>query len=71
MPGRLERTDGALSTARMSELRFALDAPTPAERRDLGNPLLRAAWSAALAETRILVLDLVVEVDEAVAGGLA
>jgi hypothetical protein len=31
--------------------------------------LLRAAWSAALEETRILLLDLLVEVDEAAVGG--
>jgi hypothetical protein len=54
----------------MSELRFAADALTAAERRDLANPL-RAAWNAALGETRILVLDQVVKVDEAVAGGRA
>ena len=40
-----------------------------AERRDLANALLRAAWSAALEETRILLLDLLVEVDEAAVGG--
>ena len=40
----------------------------PAERRDLANALLRAAWSAALEETRILLLDLLVEVDDAVVG---
>ena len=41
-----------------------LDVLTPAERRDLANALLRAAWSATLAETRIRLLDLFVEVDE-------
>jgi hypothetical protein len=40
-----------------------LDLLTPAERRDLANALLRAAWSAALEETRILLLDLLPEVD--------
>ena len=42
---------------------------TPAERRDLANALLRAAWSATLPETRVLLLDLLIEVDGATAGG--
>lgn len=46
----------------MTELRVDLDQLSPAERRDLANALLRAAWSAALAETRILLLDLLTEV---------
>jgi hypothetical protein len=54
----------------MSELRLELDALSPAERRDLANALLRAAWNAALEETRIMLLDLLVEVDETVAGDL-
>jgi hypothetical protein len=44
------------------------DVLTPAERRDLANALLRAAWSAALEDTRILLLDLLIEVDEAAIG---
>ena len=40
-----------------------LDLLTPAERRDLANALLRAAWSATLTETRVLLLDLLVEAD--------
>jgi hypothetical protein len=55
-----------------SEMRFLgidLDLLTPAERRDLANALLRAAWSAALEDTRILLLDLLLEVDEAAIGG--
>jgi len=36
---------------------------TPAEQRDLANALLRAAWSAALEETRVLLLDLSLETD--------
>jgi hypothetical protein len=48
-----------------------VDALTPAERRDLANALLRAAWSATLAETRILLLDLVMEVDDAAIEGKA
>jgi hypothetical protein len=42
-----------------------LDLLTPAERRDLANALLRAAWSAVLAETRTLLL----EIDRASLGG--
>src|SRR5512144_2177981 len=38
-----------------------LDTLTPAERRDLGNALLRAAWSAALEGTRILLLGLILK----------
>ena len=45
-----------------------LDVLTRAERRDLANALLRAAWSATLEETRILLVDLLVDVDEAVIG---
>ena len=48
----------------MSELRVALDVPTPRERCDLGNALLRAAWSATVEETRIVLFDLLVEADE-------
>jgi len=46
-----------------------LDTLSPAERRDLANAVLRAAWSAALENTRILLLDLFIEVDEASVGG--
>jgi hypothetical protein len=52
----------------MSQLHVELDALSPAERRDLANALLRAAWSAALEETRILLLDLLVAADDAVLG---
>jgi hypothetical protein len=48
----------------MNALRIELEALTPAERRDLANALLRAAWTATLGETRILLLDLMVAVDE-------
>ena len=41
---------------------------TPAERRDLANAFLRAAWSATLTETRTLLLELLVEADESVLG---
>jgi hypothetical protein len=53
----------------MRILGIDLDLLTPAERRDLANALLRAAWSAALEDTRILLLDLLIEVDEAAIGG--
>jgi hypothetical protein len=48
-----------------------VDVMTPAERRDLANALLRAAWSATLAETRILLIDLLIEVDDAAIEGEA
>jgi hypothetical protein len=53
----------------MRVLGIDLDLLTPAERRDLANALPRAAWSASLEDTRILLLDLLIEVDEAVLGG--
>ena len=52
----------------MSRLSIELELLTPAERRDLANALLRAAWSAALEDTRILLLDLLLEVDDAAVG---
>jgi hypothetical protein len=52
----------------MGMLGIDLDLLTPAERRDLANALLRAAWSATLTETRILLLDLLIEVDDAAIG---
>jgi hypothetical protein len=55
----------------MPILGIDLDLLTPAEQRDLANALLRAAWSATLAETRILLLDLLIEVDDAAIGGTA
>lgn len=55
----------------MLALRVDLEPLTPAERRDLANALLRAAWSAALEETRILLLDLVVQADGGVLGEAA
>ena len=48
----------------MTQVRLELDVLSPAERRDLANALLRAAWSAVLEETRIVLLDLLVEVDD-------
>jgi hypothetical protein len=47
----------------MSTLSVDLNRLSPAERRDLANALLRAAWSATLTETRVLLLDLLVEAD--------
>jgi hypothetical protein len=55
----------------MGILAIDLDLLTPAERRDLANALLRAAWSATLSETRILLLDLLIEVDDVALGGTA
>ena len=55
----------------MTQLRIELDALSPAERRDLANALLRAAWSAVLEDTRIVLLDLLVEVDDTVLGEAA
>jgi hypothetical protein len=48
----------------MRLIRIDLDLLTPAERRDLANALLRAAWGAALEETRVLLLDLAIATDE-------
>jgi hypothetical protein len=53
----------------MGMLAVDLDLLTPPERRDLANALLRAAWSATLTHTRILLLDLLLEVDDAATGG--
>lgn len=52
----------------MLSVQIDLQPLTPAERRDLANALLRAAWSAALEETRIMLLDLVVQADHGVLG---
>jgi hypothetical protein len=55
----------------MGILEVDLQLLTPPERRDLANALLRAAWSATLAQTHILLLDLLIEVDDAAIGGTA
>ena len=65
MPSLLARTAESCREARSASNSTRL---SPAERRDLANALLRAAWSAALEETRILLLDLLVEVDDLVVG---
>ena len=46
-----------------------LNLLTRAERHDLAKALVRAAWSAALENPRTLLLDLLIEVDEAAIGG--
>lgn len=48
----------------MKRLNIDVDQLAPTERRDFANALLRAAWSAALEQTRIVLLDLLVEIDE-------
>ena len=55
----------------MGYLSIDLDLLSAAERRDLANALLRAAWSAVLQETRIALLDLIVEVDDTILGEAA
>ena len=52
----------------LTTLEIELERLTPAERRDLANALLRAAWSAVLEETRIVLLDLLTAADESVLG---
>ena len=48
----------------MTTLCIDCESLTPSERRDLANALLRAAWSATLEPTRLLLLELVVETDD-------
>jgi len=55
----------------MGYLSIDLDQLSGAERRDLANALLRAAWSAVLQETRITLLDLIVELDDTILGEAA
>ena len=55
----------------MIQLLIELDVLSPAQRRDLANALLRAAWSAVLEDTRIALLDLLIEVDDTVLGDAA
>lgn len=47
----------------MRRLLIDLDVLSAGEQRDLANALLRAAWSAALEEVRVMLLDLFLEVD--------
>ena len=53
----------------MRILGIELDLLTPAGRRDLANALLPAAWSAALEDTRVPLLALLLEIDDAAVGG--
>jgi hypothetical protein len=53
----------------MARVAINLETLTDAERRDLANAFLRAAWCATLAETRTLLLDLLVETDATVLSG--
>ena len=55
----------------MTQWLIELDVLSPAQRRDLANALLRAAWSAVLEDTRIALLDLLIEVDDTVLGDAA
>ncbi|WP_187369263.1 hypothetical protein [Baekduia soli] len=48
----------------MRRLLIDLEVLSSGEQRDLANALLRAAWSAALEETRVMLLDLFIEVDQ-------
>jgi hypothetical protein len=50
---------------RIDSILILLDTLNPAERCDLANALLRAAWSASLEETRVLLLDVVTATDAA------
>jgi hypothetical protein len=50
---------------------IVLDTLSAAERRDLANSLLRAAWSATLEQTRVLLLDALVEIDHNILGDAA
>lgn len=50
-------------------LSIEVDRLTPAERRDLANAFLRGAWSATLEQTRVLLLDLLLEVDDSALEG--
>jgi hypothetical protein len=52
----------------MATVVLDLDTLTAAERRDLANAFQRAAWCAALVETRTLLLDWLIETDAAVMG---
>jgi hypothetical protein len=54
---------------RVNSVLILLDTLTPAERRDLANSLVRAAWSATLEQTRVVLLDALVEIDHNVFGG--
>jgi hypothetical protein len=50
----------------MATVVLDLETLTTAERRDLANAFLRAAWCATLVETRTRLLDMLIETDAAV-----
>ena len=52
----------------MSTVAIDLETLTDAERRDLANAFLRAAWCATLTHTRTLLLDALIETDASVLG---
>jgi hypothetical protein len=58
-----KESNGTDRSCRMATVAIDLDTLTAAERRDLANALLRAAWSATLIETRTLLLDALMEAD--------
>jgi hypothetical protein len=68
MPSPMQQRRPLLGADGVRQLGIELDALSPGERRDLANALLRAAWSAVLQDTRIVLLDLLVEVDDTVLG---
>ena len=53
---------------RVDSILIPLDTLTPAERRELANALLRAAWCATLEQTRVLLLDAAVEMEHQIFG---
>jgi hypothetical protein len=55
----------------ITSVHILVDTLSPAERRDLANSMLRAAWCATLEQTRVLLLDALVEIDHNVFGGTA
>lgn len=57
----VESAGGEFAVARERDV----DLITFAERRDLANALQRAAWSAVLAKTRVLLLDFLAATDAA------
>ena len=56
---------------RATSVLILLDTLSAAERRDLANSLLRAAWCATLEQTRVLLLDALVQIDHSIFGGAA
>ena len=67
LPGRsCVRVDIPASRPMPRSLHIELDSLDSAERRDLANALLRAAWSATLEHTRLVLLDATVVADAAI-----